>query len=208
MWGFMAQLGKQILLGVGMAAGQAIVETGQQVTVNALQKQMSKWGVSLDSDSVLGMFSENLKNNLGFQASFMIMNATDKIMDSQLDKLREASLETEKAMALRIKNKIDSLKAEPGKISFWKHPSTLFKSKNAGIESVYGDQLNEALTKERARLQEEGKQFLEHRKTTGAIFNGLAVGSGTINTSNNHNFSDDTKIFDAVMMMMNMKKVG
>ena len=143
------------------------------------------------------------------------MNATDKIMDSQLDKLAELSKENERKISETIRTKAQNIKDKYNSSgffskAFWrKSPlSNSDSSIDAACFSVAQDDINVELSQERARLQEEGKRFLEHRKTTGAMFNGLAVGSGTINTSNNHGgFSDDTKIFDAVMMMMNMKKM-
>lgn len=200
---FFAAVVRHVVLGVAMAAGQAVVETGASLTIEAMQKKMAEWGVNLDPNTVLGRFLDNFKGQIGMQASMAIMSASDKIYEGYMSEIKKAHDDKLVKVSRVCTEKLSSLKSKAKK--------KFFRTPVAYEEFIVNRAKGLANTVVENSKTTHISDFKDMKVVSGSMFNGLAVGTGTINTSANlyanSNF-DDMKLFDSVQMLMNMKKVG
>lgn len=201
---------RQVLMGVGIAAGEAIVQTGKQLTASTLQSELAKMGVDVDPNSPIGMLLDNFKGELGFQLSYNLMSATDALMGAQIDRLREKSNANKQLINDNISREYHSKKDSfLSKMRGFFHVSDA-PNLDASIEDIYNKKIQSKQRLEDQRFAQEVDAFYKTRQATGGIYAGLAVGTGVSNGAYNHfgNLTDDTKFFDAVQYLINMKKVG
>lgn len=204
MQGIMAMVLRQVIYGAAMAAGQAVIETGTELTIEALNKKLSDWGVVFPSDSVMARMLDNFKGQIGMQASMEIMKHSDNLYESYLNQINLTQNERVGRIKQNLSSKYQKLKNNPKK----KYFNVPFLGEEAIIKKA-GDLAMDSSSK---KHQTEISNFKEMKTVSSGMYTGLAVGTGTINTASNtymaSSHNDDSKLFDVVMSLMNMKKVG
>ena len=210
---FVAAICRQVLLGVGIAAGQALVETGQQLTVQTIQSKLAEWNINIDPDSPLGLLFDNFKSNVGFQMTSELMSFTNTYIDSQLDSLNVQALANRQAIRDEAFGMVEKswVKGVGNYLN-----KKLFNNNNATITEadMARAQADKMCTQS---LNEVNSDLLRVKGLAVNQISAVGTRAGHFSTSfgvNNSgfaamtNFTDDTKFFDAVQYLINMKKVG
>lgn len=197
---------RQVLLGVGMAAGQAIVETGQQLSVRAIQTKLQQWGVNLDPNSAVGLLLENFGSNVGSQLSNELMISSAVLLGDSLQKLEDSYIDERSRVYDEINSNVSSFK---NTIS---GAFNVFRGKwgKSSVDVVLSEQreaYDNAVSKDKLEAVKGIYRMRNSVYTSGhALGNVMGVNNSAYSAMTS--ITDDTKFFDAVQYLINMKKVG
>lgn len=204
------QILRQVLLGVGISAGQAVVETGQQLTIKTLTAKLQEWNINIDVNSPLGMLFDNFKSNLGFQMTNEMMMFTNSHCNKIIDDLQNQSMRNRED----IQNQAFAL-AESG-ASAWAKKKFFPKYWGNNV-TVTDIAKGESVAVANPLLHQNEIETSNIKSLALSQINAVGTRAGNFTSSigiNNNTFahsadiSDDTRFFDAVQYLINMKKVG
>lgn len=202
------QILRQVLLGVGISAGQAVVETGQQLTIKTLTAKLQEWNINIDVNSPLGMLFDNFKSNLGFQMTNEMMMFTNSHCNKIIDDLQAQSMKNRQDIETQAFALCD------GSITSYFKKKFIPKYSNVTVTDISKGEAvsiaNSLLHQNEVETSNMKGLALNQVSAVGTRAGNFTSSIGINNNTFSHSadISDDTRFFDAVQYLINMKKVG